>query len=114
MVTALATASLLPYLTIHMQSIGLTVDEISMVYLALPLTTFLSPPITGRYFQLIDSANFISLLSFLKTVGLQYHLHMCLCVCVCVCVCAIFGNPYFLILTINNTNFRAVETSEVV
>jgi len=41
-------------------------------------------------------------------------LHMCLCVCVCVCVCAIFGNPYFLILTINNTNFRAVETSEVV
>ncbi|PSN42180.1 hypothetical protein C0J52_09859 [Blattella germanica] len=42
-----ATASLLPYLTIHMQSIGLTVDEISMVYLAMPLTTFLSPPITG-------------------------------------------------------------------
>ncbi|RVE50649.1 hypothetical protein evm_004681 [Chilo suppressalis] len=42
-----ATASLLPYLTIHMQSIGLTVREISFVYLALPFTTFLSPPITG-------------------------------------------------------------------
>ncbi|XP_041975551.1 uncharacterized protein LOC121730529 [Aricia agestis] len=42
-----ATASLLPYLTIHMQSIGLTVPEISFVYLALPFTTFLSPPITG-------------------------------------------------------------------
>lgn len=45
-----ATASLLPYLTIHMQSIGLTVPEISFVYLALPFTTFLSPPITGMYF----------------------------------------------------------------
>ncbi|XP_034239545.1 uncharacterized protein LOC117644314 [Thrips palmi] len=42
-----ATASLLPYLTIHMQSIGLTVEEIAIVYLALPLTTFLSPPVTG-------------------------------------------------------------------
>ncbi|KAL1115778.1 hypothetical protein AAG570_006068 [Ranatra chinensis] len=42
-----ATASLLPFLTIHMQSIGLTVEEIAIVYLALPLTTFLSPPITG-------------------------------------------------------------------
>ncbi|XP_067010301.2 major facilitator superfamily domain-containing protein 6-A [Anabrus simplex] len=42
-----ATASLLPYLTIHMQSIGLTVEEIAIVYLALPFTTFLSPPVTG-------------------------------------------------------------------
>nr|CAD7397203.1 unnamed protein product [Timema cristinae] len=41
------TASLLPYLTIHMQSIGLTVEEISIVYMVLPFTTFLSPPITG-------------------------------------------------------------------
>jgi MFS_1 like family len=41
-------ASLLPYLTIHMQSIGLTVEEISIIYLALPFTTFLSPPLTGE------------------------------------------------------------------
>ncbi|KAI9583894.1 hypothetical protein GQX74_010229 [Glossina fuscipes] len=41
------TSSLLPYLTIHMQSIGLTVEEIAIIYLALPFTTFLSPPITG-------------------------------------------------------------------
>uniref|UniRef100_A0A1B0AT42 Major facilitator superfamily associated domain-containing protein n=1 Tax=Glossina palpalis gambiensis TaxID=67801 RepID=A0A1B0AT42_9MUSC len=40
------TSSLLPYLTIHMQSIGLTVEEIAIIYLALPFTTFLSPPIT--------------------------------------------------------------------
>uniref|UniRef100_A0A1A9UH69 Major facilitator superfamily associated domain-containing protein n=1 Tax=Glossina austeni TaxID=7395 RepID=A0A1A9UH69_GLOAU len=42
-----ATSSLLPYLTIHMQSIGLTVEEIAIIYLALPFTTFLSPPITA-------------------------------------------------------------------
>ncbi|KAL0273281.1 UNVERIFIED_CONTAM: hypothetical protein PYX00_005990 [Menopon gallinae] len=42
-----ATAALLPYLTIHMQSIGLTVEDIAIVYLALPLTTFLAPPLTG-------------------------------------------------------------------
>lgn len=48
-----ATASLLPYLTIHMQSIGLTVPEISFVYLALPFTTFLSPPITGKFISFI-------------------------------------------------------------
>lgn len=44
-----ATGSLLPFLTIHMQSIGLTVEEIAIVYLALPLTTFLSPPVTGVF-----------------------------------------------------------------
>lgn len=44
-----ATSSLLPYLTIHMQSIGLTVEEIAIIYLALPFTTFLSPPITGKF-----------------------------------------------------------------
>lgn len=32
-----------------MQSIGLTVEEIAIIYLALPFTTFLSPPITGEY-----------------------------------------------------------------
>ncbi|XP_031619011.1 uncharacterized protein LOC116338090 isoform X2 [Contarinia nasturtii] len=42
-----ATSSLLPYLTIHMQSIGLTIEEIAIIYLALPFTTFLSPPLTG-------------------------------------------------------------------
>ncbi|KAG4066826.1 hypothetical protein HA402_012893 [Bradysia odoriphaga] len=42
-----ATSSLLPYLTIHMQSVGLTIEEIAIIYLALPFTTFLAPPITG-------------------------------------------------------------------
>ncbi|XP_058819540.1 major facilitator superfamily domain-containing protein 6-like [Topomyia yanbarensis] len=42
-----ATSSLIPYLTIHMQSIGLTVGEIATVYLTLLFTTCLSPPISG-------------------------------------------------------------------
>lgn len=44
-----ATSSLVPFLTIHMQSVGLTVEEIAIIYLALPLTTFLAPPVTGKY-----------------------------------------------------------------
>lgn len=31
-----------------MQSIGLTIEEIAIIYLALPFTTFLSPPLTGK------------------------------------------------------------------
>jgi hypothetical protein len=85
MLTAAATASLLPYLTIHMQSIGLTVDEISMVYLALPLTTFLSPPITGKYSQFRGCL--VSIISpsyslFKTMLSFQYH-PLCICVCVC-------------------------------
>jgi len=47
----LATSSLIPYLTIHMQSIGLSLEEIAIVYLALPLTTFLAPPVSGTYYN---------------------------------------------------------------
>lgn len=43
-----ATSSLVPFLTVHMQSVGLTVEEIAIIYLALPLTTFLAPPVTGK------------------------------------------------------------------
>ncbi|CAG9859820.1 unnamed protein product [Phyllotreta striolata] len=42
-----ATSSLVPYLTIHMQSIGLTMEQIAIIYLLLPFTTFIAPPITG-------------------------------------------------------------------
>lgn len=31
-----------------MQSVGLTIEEIAIIYLALPFTTFLAPPITGK------------------------------------------------------------------
>lgn len=29
--------------------IGLTIEEIAIIYLALPFTTFLSPPLTGNF-----------------------------------------------------------------
>ncbi|KAK9505055.1 hypothetical protein O3M35_009205 [Rhynocoris fuscipes] len=67
-----ASASLLPFLTIHMQSIGLTVEEIAVVYLALPLTTFLSPPITGF---LVDKFGHYKLVVILALVlnGVFHH-----------------------------------------
>jgi len=34
-----------------MQSIGLSVEEIAIVYLALPLTTFLAPPVSGTFYN---------------------------------------------------------------
>ncbi|XP_055540675.1 uncharacterized protein LOC129727167 [Wyeomyia smithii] len=42
-----AFSSLVPYLTVHMQSLGLTVGEIATVYLTLLFTTCLCPPISG-------------------------------------------------------------------
>uniref|UniRef100_A0AAG5CQB0 Major facilitator superfamily associated domain-containing protein n=1 Tax=Anopheles atroparvus TaxID=41427 RepID=A0AAG5CQB0_ANOAO len=42
-----ATSALIPYLTIHMQSIGLTVEEVASVYLTLLFTSCLAPPLTG-------------------------------------------------------------------
>uniref|UniRef100_A0A182QIK9 Major facilitator superfamily associated domain-containing protein n=1 Tax=Anopheles farauti TaxID=69004 RepID=A0A182QIK9_9DIPT len=42
-----ATSALTPYLTIHMQSIGLSVEEVASVYLTLLFTSCLSPPLTG-------------------------------------------------------------------
>ena len=38
---------LIPYLTIHMQSIGLTVEEIATIYLVMLFTTFMAPALTG-------------------------------------------------------------------
>ncbi|CAG0914709.1 unnamed protein product [Notodromas monacha] len=42
-----AMAALLPYLTIHMQALGLTIEEIAVIYAVLPFTSFLGAPITG-------------------------------------------------------------------
>ncbi|RZF43442.1 hypothetical protein LSTR_LSTR001703 [Laodelphax striatellus] len=66
-----ATASLLPFLTIHMQSIGLTVEEIAVVYLALPLTTFLSPPVTG--FLVDKFGHYKSVVIFSLVLNLIFH-----------------------------------------
>ncbi|ETN64833.1 hypothetical protein AND_003414 [Anopheles darlingi] len=65
-----ATCALQPYLTIHMQSIGLTVEEVASVYLTLLFTSCLSPPLTGflidrfgRYKPVLLSAIVLNALS---------------------------------------------------
>ncbi|KAK6637376.1 hypothetical protein RUM44_007792 [Polyplax serrata] len=66
-----ATAALLPYLTIHMQSIGLTVEDIAITYLALPLTTFLAPPLTGFLVDKLGNYKPVVVLSLI--LNLVFH-----------------------------------------
>uniref|UniRef100_A0A182M2D0 Major facilitator superfamily associated domain-containing protein n=1 Tax=Anopheles culicifacies TaxID=139723 RepID=A0A182M2D0_9DIPT len=68
-----ATSALTPYLTIHMQSIGLTVEEVASVYLTLLFTSCLSPPLTG---YLIDRFGRYKpvLLSSIVLNALSHHL----------------------------------------
>ncbi|KAF6212821.1 hypothetical protein GE061_010530 [Apolygus lucorum] len=67
-----ASASLIPFLTIHMQSIGLTVEEIAIIYLALPLTTFLSPPVTGYIVDRFGHYKLVVILSLVLN-GVFHH-----------------------------------------
>ncbi|CAB3378367.1 Hypothetical predicted protein [Cloeon dipterum] len=69
-----AVASLLPYLTIHMQSVGLTVEEISIIYLALPFTTFLSPPLTGFLVDKFGQYKPVVVLAFILNAAFHHSL----------------------------------------
>ncbi|XP_076032426.1 major facilitator superfamily domain-containing protein 6-like [Oratosquilla oratoria] len=40
-------AAYLPFLTLHMQSLGITVEEIAIIYAVLPVSSLLGPPIAG-------------------------------------------------------------------
>ena len=42
-----AVFALLPYLTIHMKDIGMSIDYISVFYAILPFVTMLAPPAVG-------------------------------------------------------------------
>ncbi|XP_071542120.1 major facilitator superfamily domain-containing protein 6 [Panulirus ornatus] len=39
----------LPYLTLHMQTLGITVKEIAIIYTFLPISSILGPPISGVF-----------------------------------------------------------------
>ncbi|XP_068917217.1 major facilitator superfamily domain-containing protein 6-A isoform X2 [Tenebrio molitor] len=69
-----ATSSLVPYLTIHMQSIGLTMEEIAMIYLALPFTTFVAPPVTGFLVDKFGKYKPVVIISFILTAALHHCL----------------------------------------
>ncbi|XP_060516228.1 major facilitator superfamily domain-containing protein 6 [Cylas formicarius] len=69
-----ATSSLIPYLTIHMQSIGLKMEDIALIYLSLPFTTFLAPPITGYLVDKFGRYKPVVIVSFLLSAILHHSL----------------------------------------
>lgn len=63
-------AAILPYLTIHMKDIGLSLSQIGIIYAVLPFTSFLGPPLLGfmadklgQYKAVLILATFINGLS---------------------------------------------------
>nr|XP_022908220.1 uncharacterized protein LOC111419624 [Onthophagus taurus] len=71
-----ATSSLLPYLTLHMQSIGLTIKEISAIYLALPCTTFLAPSVTGFLVDKFGKYKPVVIVAFILNAALHHALFL--------------------------------------
>lgn len=55
-----------------MQSLGITVEEIAMIYLALPFTTFVAPPITGFLVDKFGKYKPVVIISFLLTAVLHH------------------------------------------
>ena len=48
-----AAACILPYLTVHMRQIGITVEETAIIYAVLPIVGFLGPPTAGNHISLL-------------------------------------------------------------
>ena len=38
----------LPYITLHMVKIGITIEEVAIIYAILPFASFLGPPVAGK------------------------------------------------------------------
>lgn len=57
-----------------MQNIGLTMEEIAMIYLALPFTTFVGPPFTGFLVDKFGRYKPVVIISFIMTAGLHHVL----------------------------------------
>ena len=43
------TAVLLPYITLHMLQIGITIEEVGIIYAVLPFASCLGPPTAGEF-----------------------------------------------------------------
>ncbi|XP_056647706.1 uncharacterized protein LOC130452445 [Diorhabda sublineata] len=69
-----AQSSLVPYLTIHMQSIGLSMEQIGIIYLCLPFTTFIAPPATGYLVDKFGKYKQIVIGCFILTALLHHSL----------------------------------------
>lgn len=57
-----------------MQSIGLSIKEISHIYMALPLTTFLAPPLTGYLIDKFGKYKPVVIVSFILTAAIHHSL----------------------------------------
>ena len=44
------TAVLLPYITLHMRQVGITIEEVGIIYAVLPFASCLGPPTAGEYY----------------------------------------------------------------
>ena len=62
-----AAFSILPYLTIHMKDIGISIDHIALIYAILPFTIFIAPPFVGYLADKMGSFTRVLLIMFLGT-----------------------------------------------
>ena len=62
-----AAFSILPYLTIHMKDIGISIDHIALIYAILPFTIFVAPPFVGYLADKMGSFTRVLLIMFLGT-----------------------------------------------
>ena len=62
-----AAFSILPYLTIHMKDIGISIDHIALIYAILPFTIFVAPPFVGYLADKMGSFTRVLLVMFLGT-----------------------------------------------
>ncbi|KAK2714784.1 major facilitator superfamily domain-containing protein 6-A-like [Artemia franciscana] len=65
--------ALLPYLTIHMVEVGLSIEEIGLIYAVLPFASFAGPPIAGMIADYIGNYKLVLHISLFFT-GLFYTL----------------------------------------
>lgn len=62
-----AAFSILPYLTIHMKDIGISIDHIALIYAILPFTIFVAPPAVGFLADKLGSFTRVLFLTLLGT-----------------------------------------------
>ena len=62
-----AAFSILPYLTIHMKDIGISIDHIALIYAILPFMVFIAPPAVGYLADKLGSFTRVLFIMFLGT-----------------------------------------------
>ncbi|CAG2102740.1 unnamed protein product [Medioppia subpectinata] len=63
-----AAACLLPYMTIHMRQLGITVEETAIVYTVLPITQVIGPPIAGFIADKLGNYKIVLIVNLIITI----------------------------------------------